>query len=102
MSRHRRRKGTLMGPGTLPGRVGQFGIGKFATLWACERFTVCTRRGGFLAEVVFDKKEWEAAGDRWDLPLRVLPPEPARGDGTTVTLSRLYRHFDPQEVERRL
>jgi hypothetical protein len=83
-------------------RIGQFGIGKFATLSACERFTVCTRRGGFVAEVVFDKKEWEAAGDRWDLPLRVLPPEPARGDGTTVTLSRLYRHFDPQEVERRL
>ncbi len=83
-------------------RIGQFGIGKFATLSACERFTVFTRQGVFAAEVVFDKQEWERAGDRWDLPMRLLPPDPARGDGTTVTLSRLVRRFDPAEVERRL
>ena len=83
-------------------RIGQFGIGKFATLSACERFTVFTQHGGFAAEVVFDKQEWENTGDRWDLPLRVLPPDPGRGDGTTVTLSRLHRRFDPSEVERRL
>jgi hypothetical protein len=83
-------------------RIGQFGIGKFATLSACERFTVCTQRGGFAAEVVFDKQEWERAGDRWDLPLRFLTPDPARGDGTSVTLSQLRRRFEPSEVERRL
>jgi hypothetical protein len=83
-------------------RIGQFGIGKFATLSACERFTVSTQRGGFAAEVVFDKQEWEGDGDRWDLPMRLLPPDPTRGDGTTVTLSRLVRRFEVPEVERRL
>lgn len=83
-------------------RIGQFGIGKFATLSACERFTVLTQRGAFASEVIFDKREWEQAGDRWDLPMRLLRPDPARGDGTTVTLSRLTRRFDLTEVERRL
>jgi len=83
-------------------RVGQFGIGKFATLSACERFTVRTQRGAFAAEVTFDKEEWERGSDRWDLPMRVLSPERGRGDGTTVILSRLQRRFDPLEVERRI
>lgn len=83
-------------------RIGQFGIGKFATLSACERFTVYTQRGSFAAEVVFDKQEWDRAGDRWDLPLRLLPHDQTRGDGTTVTLARLVRQFEPDEVERRL
>jgi hypothetical protein len=83
-------------------RIGQFGIGKFATLSACERFTVVTRHGGFAAEVVFDKADWEQAGDRWDLPLRPFVPDPIGEDGTTVRLSRLHRRFDPSEVERRL
>ncbi len=83
-------------------RIGQFGIGKFATLAACERFAVQTQRGTFAAEVVFDKQEWGRAGDRWDLPMRLLPPDPSSGSGTTVILSRLLRGFDPAEVERRL
>lgn len=83
-------------------RIGQFGIGKFATLSACERFTVGTQRGAFAAEVIFDKDEWERDGNRWDLPLKLLPPDSARGDGTIVLLSRLRRRFDPVEVERHL
>jgi hypothetical protein len=83
-------------------RIGQFGIGKFATLSACERFVVLAQRGPFAAEVVFDKQAWEAAGDRWDLPVRLIPPDPARGHGTTVTLSRLRRRLDQAGVERRI
>ncbi|MGQ0571905.1 MAG: ATP-binding protein [Armatimonadota bacterium] len=83
-------------------RIGQFGIGKFGTLAACERFVVYTQQGTFAAEVVFDKQDWERAEDRWDLPIRLPPPDPARGDGTTVILSRLLRRFEPAEVERRL
>ena len=83
-------------------RIGQFGIGKFATLSACERFTVSTQRGEFAAEVTFDKQAWESAGDRWDLPMRRIPPGRARGDGTTVTLSQLRRRFELAEVERRI
>ena len=29
-------------------RIGQFGIGKFASLSACERFEVLTKRGEFV------------------------------------------------------
>ncbi len=83
-------------------RIGQFGIGKFATLSACERFTVLTQRGVFAAEVIFDKEEWEHDGNRWDLPLRLLSADPERGEGTTVTLSRLRRRFDLADVERHL
>jgi Histidine kinase-, DNA gyrase B-, and HSP90-like ATPase len=83
-------------------RIGQFGIGKFATLSACDRFVVSSQRGTFAAEVVFDKQAWESAGDRWDLPMRLVVPDPARADGTMVRLSRLRRRFDEAEVERRI
>lgn len=83
-------------------RIGQFGIGKFASLSACERFEVETQKGSFAARVIFDKSAWEQAGDAWHLPLEYLGPDPQRGDGTTVTLLQLTRRFDPKEVERRL
>lgn len=83
-------------------RIGQFGIGKFASLSACERFVVKTQKGLFAARVIFDKSAWEQAGEAWHLPLEYLEPDPQRGDGTTVTLLQLTRRFDPKEVERRL
>jgi hypothetical protein len=83
-------------------RIGQFGIGKFASLSACERFEVETQKGEFAARVIFDKSAWEQAGEAWHLPLLSLTPDPRRGDGTTVTLLQLTRRFDPKEVERRL
>ena len=43
-------------------RIGQFGIGPFAPLAACERFTVFTQQGAFAAEAVFDKADWERPG----------------------------------------
>ncbi len=52
-------------------RIGQFGIGKFASLSACERFEVLTKKGDFTGRVVFDKSEWEKAGDVWSLPMRL-------------------------------
>jgi hypothetical protein len=83
-------------------RIGQFGIGKFASLSACERFVVETQRDPFAARVIFDKSAWEQAGEAWHLPLEYLEPDTQRGDGTTVTLLQLTRRFDPKEVERRL
>jgi len=83
-------------------RIGQFGIGKFATLAACGSFSVETQKGDFSAIVVFDKKQWEEQGDSWELPLMVQPPDKKRGDGTTITLTQLTRNFLPEEVERRL
>ncbi len=40
-------------------RIGEFGIGKFASLSACSCFEVWTKRGNFQAKVIFDKAEWE-------------------------------------------
>jgi len=82
--------------------IGQFGIGKFASLSACECFEVYTQKGDFAAKVIFDKREWEKEGDQWNLPLQILPPDKERGDGTTVTLLRLTREFEPEEVIRKI
>jgi hypothetical protein len=82
--------------------IGQFGIGKFASLSACECFEVFTQRGDFAAKVTFDKREWEKEGDQWNLPLQILPSDRERGDGTTVTLLRLTREFEPEEVIRKI
>ncbi len=82
--------------------IGQFGIGKFASLSACECFEVYTQRGDFAAKVTFDKTEWGKEGDEWNLPLQILPADRERGDGTTVTLLRLIRAFEPEEVVRKI
>ena len=83
-------------------RIGQFGIGKFASLSACECFEVYTQKGDFAAKVTFDKVEWEKVADQWNLPLQVLPPDQQRPDGTSVTLLRLTRKFEPEEVIRKI
>jgi hypothetical protein len=82
--------------------IGQFGIGKFASLAACERFEVYTQKGNFAAKVTFDKKEWEKEGEHWNLPLQILPPDFSKGDGTTVSLFQLTREFEPEEVVRKI
>jgi hypothetical protein len=81
-------------------RIGQFGIGKFASLAAARTFEVFTQRGSFAASVVFDKQEWQTDRAAWELPLTILPPDPARGDGTSVALTNLFRSFEPAEIER--
>jgi len=83
-------------------RIGQFGIGKFASLSACECFEVYTQKGDFAAKVTFDKVEWEKVADQWNLPLQILPPNKERGDGTTVILLRLTREFEPEDVVRKI
>jgi hypothetical protein len=83
-------------------RIGQFGIGKFATLSACQRFIVFTRKEQFAARVVFDKEEWSRVEGSWNLPLEITARDANDGDGTTVTLEGLTKQFDLTEVERRL
>ncbi|MDA8171736.1 MAG: ATP-binding protein [Nitrospiraceae bacterium] len=83
-------------------RIGQFGIGKFASLSACRRFEVLTKRGDFAARVVFDKDQWEKTGDVWQLPFEVLPADSRKTDGTTVTLSGLQRTFKPEDIEEKI
>jgi hypothetical protein len=83
-------------------RIGQFGIGKFASLSACKRFEVITKNGDFVAKVIFDKEEWEKAENIWQLPLEVLPTDFRKTDGTTVLLIGLTRKFEPRDIEAKL
>jgi Histidine kinase-, DNA gyrase B-, and HSP90-like ATPase len=83
-------------------RIGQFGIGKFATLSACQRFTVYTQKEDFAARVIFDKEAWSQEVGEWRLPLEILPPDPQRANGTTVTLQGLTKQFLPEDVERKI
>ncbi|MBN1940179.1 MAG: ATP-binding protein [Candidatus Aminicenantes bacterium] len=83
-------------------RVGQFGIGKFASLAAATRFEVQTQRGDFAARVVFDKEEWEKAKTTWQLPCEIFTPDPARADGTAVTLSGLTKTFALEDAEEKI
>lgn len=83
-------------------RIGQFGIGKFASLAAASRFEITTQKGDFAARVVFDKARWIGEGDSWEIPLTLLTGDPSRGDGTTVRLVELKKAFRPEDVTQRI
>lgn len=83
-------------------QIGQFGIGKFASLSACNVFIVDTQKDDFAAEVVFDKKQWEENRETWALPVIQKTSDPQRGNGTTVFLRNLRKQFDVKEVENKI
>jgi hypothetical protein len=83
-------------------RIGQFGIGKFATLAACRRFEVYTRRDGFSALVVFDRDDWERGEGEWHLPMEIDPQPGRKRDGTTVRLTKVTKRLDPNAVREYL
>lgn len=83
-------------------RIGQFGIGKFATLSACEAFKVTTQKNDFMASVTFDKTFWQSLEEDWNLPLEILKPDKEQGNGTTVVLSKLKKKFDVELIRQRL
>lgn len=83
-------------------RIGQFGIGKFASLAACEKFEVYTQRKNFAAKVTFDKESWSQSETTWELPVHIMKPDQQRGDGTTVVLSKLTRAFDVEMVRQKI
>ncbi|UCD80966.1 MAG: ATP-binding protein [Desulfobacterales bacterium] len=83
-------------------RIGQFGIGKFASLAAASRFEITTQKKDFAAQVVFDKTRWLEQGESWVIPLARLRPDPDRADGTTVRLVDLKRVFKPEDVTQRI
>ena len=83
-------------------RIGQFGIGKFASLAAAARFEITTQKEEFSARVVFDRTRWLGQGDSWVIPLTRLEPDPGRGNGTTVRLVDLKRVFKPEDVTQRI
>jgi len=83
-------------------RIGQFGIGKFASLAAASLFEITTQKENFAARVVFDKTRWIEEDDSWKIPLTLLDKDPKRGDGTTIRLVELKRTFRPEDVTQRI
>lgn len=83
-------------------RIGQFGIGKFASLSACKRFEVITKRDDFVGRVTFDKEQWEKTEDVWQLPLEILPADFRKHNGTSVILTGLDRRFEPKDIEAKI
>lgn len=83
-------------------RIGMFGIGKFASLSACKRFEVITKRDDFVGRVIFDKEQWERANDVWQIPFERLPADFRKQNGTTVILMGLDRTFDVKDIEAKI
>ncbi|MFH1287229.1 MAG: ATP-binding protein [bacterium] len=83
-------------------RIGQFGIGKFASLSACKRFEVITKNGDFVGRVIFDKEEWEKIENQWHIPLEILHSDFRKANGTTVILTGLTKKFEPKEIEAKI
>jgi hypothetical protein len=83
-------------------RIGQFGIGKFASLAACKRFEVITKKNDFVGRVIFDKEQWERGIDEWRLPLEILPADFRKENGTTVILIGLEKKFEPKDIEAKI
>lgn len=80
-------------------KIGQFGIGKFAVLAACDRFSLYTQKDGYAAEVIFDKRNWRESS-AWSVPITEAKYDERMGNGTVVTLEKLRKNFTLPEIER--
>lgn len=96
------KKNSLKSPKFARDRIGEFGIGKFASLSACSHFEVWTKKGNFQARVIFDKEDWQRSGDKWHIPLEIEETGPHLKDGSRVTLRGLLKKFDIPDVEKRI
>lgn len=83
-------------------RIGEFGIGKFASLSACSRFELWTKKDDFQAKAVFDKEEWNKFKDKWHIPLKIEEIDRRLKDGTKITLRGLTKRFNIADVEKRI
>jgi hypothetical protein len=83
-------------------RIGQFGIGKFASLAACDSFEIMSRQGEFAASVTFDRLSWEEEKSDWELPLRMLSADEMPQQGTTIKLIGLSKKYRLEDIETRI
>lgn len=81
-------------------RIGEFGIGKFAVLSLCNRFSIYTRKDGYTATVMFDKEQFESS-NQWEIPV-FEQSSSSGGSGTKVTLHDLRYPIGIEQLERRL
>lgn len=83
-------------------RIGEFGIGKFSVLSACEHFELFTKKGNFAGTVIFDKNDWKIQPEEWQLPFRRETVFGSIPDGSKIILQGLKKKFEIDSVERRL
>jgi len=83
-------------------RIGEFGIGKFASFSACSCFEVWTKKDDFQAKVIFDKQEWEKSKGKWYIPLEIEEVDHHLKDGTKLTLKGVTKKFNLSDVEKRI
>lgn len=81
-------------------RIGEFGIGKFAVLSLCNRFSIYTKKDGYTATVMFDKEQFES-NNQWEIPI-FEQSSSSVGSGTKVTLHDLRYPIGIEQLERRL
>jgi len=83
-------------------RIGELGIGKFASLGVASKFEVITQRADFAASVVFDQHEWDNYQSDWSVPCKVSNIPLLDHEGTKISLYDIKQDFSPQEVANRL
>lgn len=81
-------------------RIGEFGIGKFAVLSLCNRFSMYTKKNDYTATILFDKEQFES-NNEWEIPL-LEQSSSGSGHGTKVTLHDLRYPIGSEQLERRL
>lgn len=80
-------------------RIGEFGIGKFATLSICDRFEIYSNSNNYSATLIFNRKDFESRSD-WNVP---LIEHQANGEtGTRVSLFEIKKPISIFDIERHL
>ncbi|MCX6807257.1 MAG: ATP-binding protein [Patescibacteria group bacterium] len=82
-------------------RIGEFGIGKFAALAAAQIFVIETQKSEWRYKTVFSKKEWKKSSS-WDMKIEIMPKNPLRPNGTTITILNPEKFFDDKLIARHL
>lgn len=81
-------------------RIGEFGVGKFASLSVCDRFEIYTKSGSYAATLIFDRQDFESRND-WNVPL-LEHNVTNQATGTRVSLFNIKRPILISDVERHL
>ncbi len=81
-------------------RIGEFGIGKFATLSICDRFEIYTQSQNYSATLIFDRNDFENRND-WNIPL-IEHQVNSQNFGTRISLSKIKKSVLVSDIERHL
>lgn len=80
-------------------RIGEFGIGKFATLSICDRFEIYSASKNYAATLIFNRQDFESRND-WNVPL--IEHQVNGETGTRVSLFEIKKPISIFDIERHL